>query len=101
MLFVIVALAGLAHLLWSAELDVMNPQTENFQTLGMDYDNPNERKSLLIGTIIAMLVAVVLYFFGTEGSISADVKVMLVIMAFFGARVYLFYIRTKLYYAEK
>lgn len=93
--------AGLAHLLWSAELDVMNPKTENFQTFGMDFDNPNERKSMLIAIILSAVIAFVLYFFSNESIVKALFKVLLITAVLLGARVYLFFVRCKLYYAEK
>ncbi|MCM1289745.1 MAG: hypothetical protein NC132_04465 [Corallococcus sp.] len=101
MLCFIVIFTGLAHLLWSAELDVMNPKTENFQTLGLDYDNPNERKAMLIATVLSAVVAFVLYFLSNESIVKALVKVLIVTAVLLGARAYLFFVRCKLYYAEK
>lgn len=101
MLCLIAIFAGLAHLLWSAELDVMNPKTENFQTLGMDYDNPNERTAMLIAILLSAILAFVLYFLSGEGVVGALVKVLVITFVLLAARTYLFFIRCKLYYAEK
>lgn len=101
MLCFIAIFCGIAHLLWSAELDVMNPKTENFQTLGIDFDNPNERKAMLFGTLISALTAFVLYFLSNEGILKALIKVLIITAALLAARAYLFFARCKLYYAEK
>lgn len=101
MLCFIVIFTGIAHLLWSAELDIMNPKTENFQTLGMDFDNPNERKAMLIAIILSAVIAFILYFLSNESIVKALVKVLVITAVLLGARVYLFFTRCKLYYAEK
>ena len=50
-----------AHMLWSAMLDIMNPQNEQYATTGMEVDNPNENKSSIFAFIIAFVYAVIAY----------------------------------------
>ena len=82
-------------------MDVMNPQNEQYATVGVSFDNPNERNSTIIGFLISALVAVCMYFIMSEGQTKAIFKIALVALVFLGARVYLLLTRIRLYYAEK
>lgn len=101
LLAVVIIFVGLAHLLWSVEMDVMNPQNEQYATVGVSFDNPNERNSTIIGFLISALVAFCMYFIMSEGQTKAIFKIALVALAFLGARVYFLLTRIRLYYAEK
>ena len=96
-----VIFVGLAHLFWSAELDVMNPQHDQFATVGMNFNNPNELKSTVAAFLLSALFAVVLFFLLSEGQSKAVTKVMLVSAAFLAVRAALYFVRIKLYYTEK
>lgn len=50
-----------AHMLWSATLDIMNPQNEQYATTGMEVDNPNENKSTIFAFVLAFIYAVIAY----------------------------------------
>lgn len=105
----IIILVGWSHLLWSAEMDIMRPQHDQYATLGMTIDNPNERNSTIIAFLLSVLVAFALYFlmskdsdYMKEGSVMATtVKVTAIAIVFFAIRVYLYFTRIRLYYAEK
>lgn len=101
MLAFIIMFVGWAHLLWSAELDVMKPQHEQYATLGASVDNPNERTATVIAFLISAIFAFCLYFIMREGQTKAIVKLLLAALAFLAARTYLFFTRIRLYYAEK
>ena len=96
-----VIFVGFAHLLWSLEMDVMNPQNEQYATVGMSFDNPNERNSTIIGFLVSALAAAFVYFIMSEGQTLAFVKLAIVTFVFFAARVFLLFDRVRLYYAEK
>lgn len=96
----LVLFLGLAHLLWSAEMDVMHSQSEQFATVGLSFDNHNERNSTIIGFLISGIVAFLLYFIMNEGQTKAILKLALVALIFLAARAWLFFTRIKLYYAE-
>lgn len=101
MLAFVVLFLGLAHLLWSAEMDVMHSQSDQFATVGVSFDNPNERNSTIIGFLMSGIAAFLTYFIMNEGQTKAIFKIMLVALVFLAARVWLFFTRIKLYYAEK
>ncbi len=89
------------HALWSAELDIMNPQNRIYQTSGNDQKNPNEGKSTLIAFITSALFAFISYFLMMENMEAVFVKLFFIGLAFCLVRVYLFLSRIKLYYKEK
>lgn len=97
----IIIFVGWAHLLWSAEMDIMNPQHDQYATVGMTLDNPNERNSTILAFLISVLVAFVTYFLLSEGQSKAVTKIVLVAAVFLAARAYLYFTRISLYYAEK
>ena len=101
MLAFIIIFVGWAHLLWSAEMDIMRPQHEQYATVGLSYDNPNERNSIISAFIVSALVAFLLYFILNEGQAKAVTKIAILTLVFLTARVCLYFTRIRLYYAEK
>ena len=94
---------GWGHLLWSAEMDIMKPMHDQYATLGMTIDNPNERNSTIVAFLLSALVAFVLYFLmSTDGDQTGTLlKIFALAFVFLAARVYLYFTRIRLYYAEK
>ena len=88
------------HLFWSAEMDVMNPQTEQYATTGGHSNNPNENKSNLFAFLLAFLFFIVSLLLFTEGITVAWIKVMCIALAFMIARIYLFFAKVQVYYKE-
>jgi len=93
------------HILWSALLDLMNPQNEHYATSGEMQDNPNERSS----TVIAFIVSAVYAFFSfvlfsdiVKNAVSvACIKLALIGIAFLIATGYMFVNKINIYYNEK
>lgn len=94
-------LVYIAHLYWSAELDIMNPQNRLYQTTGKQQKNPNEIKSTLIAFLTSAIFAFISFFLMSENINVVFVKLLLISLAFCAARIYLFYTRVNLYYKEK
>ena len=92
---------AIAHLLWCAELDIMNPQSQQYATIGMEFNNPNERTAILLSLAISTICAFLLYFLATSGVQAAFIKMTIISLVFMLARIYLYFIRVKLYYKEK
>ena len=101
MLALIVIFVGFAHLLWCVELDVMHPQHDQYATVGLSIDNPNERNSTILAFLLSALFTLIMYVIMSEGQTKAVVKIAGVALAFLLARVYLYLTRIHLYYAEK
>ena len=101
MLAFTVMFVGWAHLLWSAEMDIMRPQHDQYATVGLSFDNPNERNSTIVAFVMSVLVSFLMYFIMGEGQTKAITKIALLAIVFFAARVFLYFTRIRLYYAEK
>lgn len=92
---------NIAHILWSAELDVMNPQNSQYQTTGDHNKNPNETKSIIIAFITTFIFAFITFFLITENYKAMFGKIAVLSIAFMIIRIYLYFTRVKLYYKEK
>ena len=101
MLTIAVVLVYLAHLAWSVELDVMNPQNEQYQTSGEHPKNPNEAKSTIIAFITAFVFALITYALLGEKLSVVYIKVLVIALIYFAVRVYLLFTRISIYYKEK
>lgn len=92
----------LAHLFYCAELDLMNPQTELYATVGNKEVNANEVKATASAFIISFICAAAVFFLLFEGEkFSVYVKFILVAFFAFLYRAWIFGERLKLYYKEK
>ena len=92
----------LAHMLYSAELDLMNPQLELYSTVGSNESNPNEIRSTLFAFLISFLVAGLTYFLLWEGAKFRIYDKFLIIAAIaLVYRVKIFFEKLRLYYKEK
>ena len=104
-----------AHLLYCAELDIMNPQYEIYATVGASDSNPNENKATLSAFLISFLVAGVgilllidkseiikpIEFTETIVLDSVYIKFFFIGLASMLYRTFLYFSKIKLYYKEK
>lgn len=90
----------LSHLLWCAEIDVMKSQADQYQTIGLDFDNPNERNATIIGMVLAILYLVFYNLLSDYGATSALIKLTLICAVLLVARIYLYVKRVNLYFVE-
>ena len=92
----------LAHMLYCAELDLMNPQVELYATVGNSESNPNETKATLTAFLISFVVAAIVFLLLLEGGgTSVYVKFICIAAAVLVYRVLLFFQKLRLYYKEK
>lgn len=89
------------HIMWSAMLDIMNPQNEQYATFGEMTDNPNENFSTIIAFIIAAIYAVYSFILFPEGVTKACVKLCAIGVVFACILAYMFFTKIKVYYFEK
>jgi len=89
------------HLFWSAELDIMNPQNEQYATTGEVSSNPNEKKSTILAFIISFLVFGVSLFFFMENQTYTWLKLAIIGIVFAISRIYFYFTKIKVYYGEK
>lgn len=91
----------IAHLCWSAELDIMNPQNHQYQTTGESQKNPNETHATLYGFLLSAIFAFLTFFLMNENIEVVFVKLLIVSILILIARVWLYVTKVKLYYKEK
>lgn len=104
-----------AHLLYCAELDIMNPQYEIYATVGASDSNPNETKATFTAFLLSFLVAAASMLLLVDKSEFVDVivlngditiemmyvKIFLITLAVLIYRIYQYFSNIKLYYKEK
>lgn len=91
----------LGHLMWSAELDIMNPQIAQYAETGTHTYNPNEIKSTVYALLISAILAVLTFFLISEGVTKFWIKAMIVGIIFFLVRLYFYVMKIKVFYKEK
>ena len=101
MIFVMFESLYISHLVWSAEMDFMNPQTQHYQTTGTHTNNPNEVKSTLFSFVLSLIFALLAFFFLSKTPKTVWLKLSLMAIAFCALRVYLYIIKIKVYFKEK
>jgi hypothetical protein len=92
----------LTHMLYSAELDLMNPQIELYATIGNDDNNPNETKSTVTAFLIAFLItaAMLLLLIENAGPYTY-LKLFAIAFAAMCYKTFVFFQKLRLYYKEK
>lgn len=101
LLFIAIFFIYLGHVLWSAELDFMNPQDKIYATTGVNISNPNETKSTVFAFVIAIVMALISFFLINEDIRVAFIKILAIGIIFFGVRLYLFMTRIRVYNTER
>lgn len=100
-IFLVLEMFYISHLLWSAERDIMNPQTEHYKTTGTHLNNPNETKTTLSALLISTLVAIGTLFFIPEGMNMVWIRLGIFAVAFLLFRVWMYVDKIKVYFKER
>ena len=93
--------AYVMHLLWSAESDVVNPQSSHYATTGEHPNNPNETKSSITMFIVSFITCLISLFLCIENIKVAFVKIALIFLALLIYRVWSYLSTIKYFYKEK
>lgn len=91
----------LGHMFWSASLDIMNPQTEQYVTTGTHTNNPNETKSTLAAFLMSAVMTFVFYFFISENAGTVFAKIFAIAVVYFGWNIYMYLSKVKTFFKEK
>ena len=91
----------LAHMFYSAQLDLMTPKNQLYASVGSTVSNPNETKSTLYAFLISFMTAIIVFALLLEGAGYVYIKLICVSMSVFAYRVWMFFSMLKLYYKEK
>lgn len=103
LIFLCIGIVGMqwGHILWSGLLDLMNPQNEQYATVGEMPDNPNETLSTIIAFIVAAVYALFSFILFPEGVTIACLKLGVIGVAFAAMAAYMYLNKIKVYYYEK
>ena len=102
MLMVSIVAIYLTHLLYCAELDLMNPQIELYATVGGSENNPNENRATLWAFVASFGVAGGLLLLLLEpAGFNPYIKLLVGSLLALAVRLNLFFTKIKLYYKEK
>ena len=101
MIIAAVIMIYIAHLLYSAQLDLMNPQNQLYSSVGSTVSNPNETRSTVWAFLVSFATAGIVFLLLDEKSGNVYPKLLLVSAAAFIYRTYTFFSMLKLYYKEK
>ena len=91
----------ISHMLWSVEMDIMNPQHAQYASTGTHPNNPNETKSSIAMFALAAAFAGIGLFLCMEDASIAWFKVCLIAVIFLVYRIWSFYSKVKYLYKEK
>ncbi len=92
----------LAHTLYSANQDIMNPQLELYANIGNSDNNPNETNSMVLAFILSLLVCgIVLKTLSEKDTLLQYIKVFGIGLVLLGYELYSFTENIKLFYKEK
>lgn len=103
-----ILLLHLGHMVYSAMLDIMNPQNEQYATTGETFDNPNENKSTIYAFVISFIYALIAYKLLSESSVSGNIndltfgmiKLLIISFGYLNSTLMLFIKRIKAFYYE-
>lgn len=90
-----------AHLLSSAESDIMNPQYEQYATFNEQANNPNESSSGIMAIILSAIVFVIALFFSSRSDDGTWAKLAAVTVAFAIFKAFTYISKIKAFYKEK
>ena len=98
LLFASVLMLYTGHLIWSAELDYMNPQDQLYREIGEgNIANPNESTSGVIALIITFSFAIISYLLLNESTSTVFIKLLSIAAFFLVSRVLLALLKVKGY----
>ena len=87
----------LGHLIWSAELDFMNPQDRLYSEVGANVTNPNETISSVLTFIISFAFMGITFFLVSREIRTAFYQILIISFIFFATRVALFVLKIRGY----
>lgn len=90
-----------AHLFSSAEMDIMNPQYEQYATFNEQANNPNENLSGLSAVIVAFVVFAVALFLSATGTKGVWLRLAPVTLILAVAKAITYRMKIKVFYKEK
>ena len=86
----IMSIINWSHILWSFQLDIINPRLRDYAETGKIDGNPNANKSVIIGLLMSVIIGVITILLMFDAIDISWYKLILIALAFFGLRLFLF-----------
>ena len=97
-----IGMTYIAHMLYCAQLDLMNPQTELYATVGQSESNPNETKAALTAFLISFAIAGGMFLLFIAGpGMSVYLKFFVIALLALLYKIHIFFQKLRLYFKEK
>ena len=90
-----------AHLFYSAELDIMNPQYDQYATFNEQANNPNENLAGIMAILIAIVAFAVALFLSSLATKGVWVRLCLVTLVIAAAKCMTYLMKIRVFYKEK
>lgn len=100
LLFFAMLFVTCSHMVWSAEIDFLKPNSNVYKTDGIAGINPNELKSTFLAFIMSGLTFGIILFFLMDGLNYVWLKVFLIALVLLLFRIYLFYVKSRTLFRE-
>lgn len=101
LMVVTIVFVSMGNILWSFQLDITNPKVNDYAVKGdAVVDNPNVAKALVIGFVFSTITGVLSLLLFIDNYATGWLRVVLIAMAFFLARLYLYRSNLKVYFNE-
>ena len=91
----------LAHMLWSAEFDIMNPQNEKYLSDNDYINNPNENKSTFLAFLMAFVFSAFALFLFIEDVAASWNKLLWISIILLIYKAYTYLTKVKYFYRER
>jgi ABC-2 type transport system permease protein len=98
--FTVVVLVNAGHILWSFQIDLLSPKLSDYASTGSLSNNPNISKSITIGIVLSVLFGIGAALLLIEDYSTGWIRIVLLALAFFLARLYLFINHVKYYFGD-
>jgi len=100
LMFAVVVLVNSGHILWSFQIDLMNPKLADYAATASLSNNENISKSIVIGLVLSLLFGGISAFLLIEDYATGWIRIVMIAAVFFIARFYLFSNFLKVYFQE-
>jgi hypothetical protein len=98
--FAVVILVNSGHILWSFQIDLLAPKLSDYASTGSLSNNKNISKSIVIGIVLSLLFGVGAGLMLIEDYTTGWIRIILLALAFFLARLYLFKNHVQYYFSD-
>lgn len=95
--FVLICLNS-THIIWSMQIDLLNPLFANYSNTKSNNNNPNVAKSILIGVALSFFFGLFAVYFMADNFAAGWVDLIAVSVLFLALRIYLLKINMQVYF---